>query len=153
MNKTDIYIQALLARGEGSGCVFWPFARNDAGYPVINRKGELTYVHRLICYKVHGEAPEGHETAHSCGNGHLGCVAPWHLSWKTYSDNQMDRIEHGTSNRGDQNGMSVLTEEDVREIKRLLETDTSSTEIAKMYDISKQTVSMIYHGKRWGWVK
>ena len=61
-------------------CLFWPFARNSAGYGHLEIEGRLTLAHRLICEAINGSAPdEKAEAAHLCGNGHLGCINWKHL--------------------------------------------------------------------------
>lgn len=76
------------------GCLIWPFARDGKGYGSLGKKG----AHRRMCEIVNGPAPTPkHHAAHSCGNGHLGCVHPRHVRWATCSENQMDRFLHGTA--------------------------------------------------------
>jgi hypothetical protein len=60
--------------------------------------GDTLYAHRLMCQLAHGDPPTpDHIAAHSCGRGHEGCVNPNHLSWKTYSENELDKRVHGTT--------------------------------------------------------
>lgn len=58
----------------------------------------MHYAHRFMCELINGEpSPEKPQAAHRCGNGHLGCVNPRHLSWSNQSDNHKDRRKHGTA--------------------------------------------------------
>jgi hypothetical protein len=77
----------------GDGCLIFPFSRNpQKGYGMFGNNGELLYAHRFMCELANGPPPtRKHQTLHSCGNGHGGCVHPQHLSWGTNSDNQRDR--------------------------------------------------------------
>ncbi len=86
-----------------------------------------------------GPRPEGHQAAHSCGRGHDGCFHPKHLSWKTISNNLMDRREHGTvrANPNGQNGL--LTEADVVEV-RALKGYISQYEIARMFGVGRAAI-------------
>lgn len=86
----------------GTDCRFWPFAHNDAGYGHLTIDGKRVYAHRLICEAINGPPDEGCYTAHSCGNGHLGCITPAHLRWATPKENTADAIRHGRVARGDQ---------------------------------------------------
>lgn len=83
---------------QGNDCLIFPFARNrQKGYGAFGYNGETLYAHRFMCELVHGPAPADRpQAAHSCGNGHRGCVTPKHLSWKTNAENQLDRRRHGT---------------------------------------------------------
>jgi hypothetical protein len=75
-------------------CLFWPYSRDNHGYAQISTGERPRRVHRLVCIEVHGKPPRKHEAAHTCGNGHLGCVNPLHLKWKTHADNQRDILVH-----------------------------------------------------------
>lgn len=80
------------------GCLTWPFCRNNHGYAVIRHRGRMRSAAYVLCERVNGIAPSGdHETAHSCGKGHLGCVNPHHLSWKTHAENMAEKATHGTN--------------------------------------------------------
>lgn len=132
----------------GDECLIFPFSKRAT----IQVDGISTPIGRWICKKVHGEPPTPeHQSAHSCGNGHMMCVTPSHLSWKTPAENQADRLVHGTSNRGSRHGLSKLTEVDVSRIVRLLEAGASQQSIADRNGISQTTVSQISRGERWGW--
>lgn len=132
-------------------CLIWPFARTN-GYGHLVVDGVDHRAHRLVCQLVHGDPPTPtDEAAHSCGKGHLGCVNPRHLSWKTRVENQGDRIYHGTSNRGSRHGLHKLTEADVLQIRRLLPS-VSQTEIARQFEVDPSTINNIKSGKNWGWL-
>lgn len=82
----------------GDDCLIWPFSRSQQrGYGWFFYKDQKFYAHRMMCELVNGPAPAGKpQASHSCGKGHLGCVHPGHLSWKSNSENQLDRRKHGT---------------------------------------------------------
>lgn len=136
----------------GEHCLAWPFGKSG-GYGRIYVDGKATYAHRVICEAVHGPAPEGrNDAAHSCGNGHLGCVNPAHLSWKTRAGNQADRLRHGTDLRGERHYAAKLTEAAVREI-RLLAPAHSINEIGRLYQVSPAAIHSIVNGENWGWLE
>lgn len=138
---------------EGEGCVTWPFAKNGVGYAQINtHAGRKLLVSRVVCERVHGPAPSlVHVAAHACGQGHKGCVAPWHLSWKTPAQNTADAVEHGTLVRGERQPTSKLTENDVRVIVQLLGTKSQSA-IARQFGVSQRAISKIATGATWAHV-
>ncbi len=128
---------------DGEECLIWPFWRDKFGY------GRS----RQMCEAAHGKPPTPeHQAAHSCGNGHLGCVNQRHLRWATRVDNQQEMVAHGNSNRGEKNPMTVLTELDVRKIRALSGT-TTHRQIAALFNIDQSTVSRISCGKTWGWLQ
>lgn len=139
-------------RGHSSpGCLEWPYARNSVGYGKVQVPGKSRQAHRFMCELAYGPAPTSrHEAAHSCGN--RGCVNPMHLRWATASENQMDRVAHGTSNRGAQHGMAKLSEDQARQIKRLAAAQPHQ-EIADGFGVSRKTVRDIATGRRWAWLE
>ena len=142
----------VLPYNDKDECLFWPFNKTSDGYGRIGIGGERVAVHRHVCEEVDGPPPtEKHEAAHSCGNGHLACVNPHHLSWKTRAENFADKLSHGTHNRGERNGYAKLTEEVVREIKAL-KGKMSQRDIARRFGASQQQVSKIQRGDSWSWL-
>jgi hypothetical protein len=137
----------------GQECLFWPFGRNSMGYATIHVDGKKQYVHRLACERIHGSPPsEKHEAAHCCGHGAKGCVNPWHLRWATSAENSADTLKHGTRNRGCRNGKAVLSENDVRAIRKMHGTETHN-EIARAFGVSQQHVTAIILRRKWGHVQ
>lgn len=140
---------------EGEECLIWPFHRGKDGYGRMHdpsRGSVLTTASRYILEQAAGPPPSPrHECAHSCGKGNLGCVNPKHLRWATPTENQGERVDHGTSNRGERQGRSKLTRADVLEIRKLINKE-SQTKIAARFGISQTTVNNIKSGKRWGWL-
>ena len=127
----------------GGGCLTWPFGRSN-GYGNLGVDGKQHYAHRLMCQLVHGPAPSpDHEAAHSCGRGQFGCVNPGHLSWKTKSENQHDRRQHGTGNAW--GGRGKLTDAQAAEI-RALQGTMLQREIAALYGVSRANISLIMTG-------
>jgi DNA invertase Pin-like site-specific DNA recombinase len=55
--------------------------------------------------------------------------------------------------RGSNNFNSKLTNTQVLEIRRLLKKGLGQIEIARMFGVSKQTISGIKTGDRWNWLK
>ena len=142
------FIDALEATGEG--CIKWPFSSNNAGYGQINiGLGKKSPVSRVVCERFNGPAPsDAHHAAHSCGKGHLGCVAPWHLAWKTPKENSADMILHGTRMSGQRNPRAKLTEDDVRYIRQASGL-VSHAEIARKLGVSQAAVSNAARGASW----
>ena len=93
------FFEEIILPYKGEDCIAWPYAKTPAGYGQIWWEGRLQVVSRLACTMIHGEPPSPNlDAAHSCGNGHLGCSNPNHLSWKTRAENVADMIMHGTEN-------------------------------------------------------
>ena len=147
------YFEEVVLAYDGDDCLLWPFWRAAGGYAYLRHDGRDQPVSRIACEAVHGPPPTpDHESAHSCGRGHLGCVTKRHLSWKTHAENMADMLVHGTSARGDRNGSVKLTESDVRQIREL-GGSMLQQEIAKAFGVSRQTVGDIIARKSWGWLR
>jgi hypothetical protein len=135
----------------GQGCLIWPFSGNSHGYGRVWNGGKMRLVSRIMCERRHGPPPsQAHDSAHLCGNGHLGCCHPGHLVWKTKSENQEDRIAHGTMIRGAAVRGAKLSESDVlaiRSAKHIPQKD-----LAAMYGVARSTLSQIMNHKRWSWL-
>lgn len=136
----------------GDDCLFWPFGRQSDGYGTVQFERRKHLAHRVVCEFAHGKPqPADAEAAHSCGNGHLGCVNPSHLSWKTRTGNMADKVVHGTHSRGTKAHNSRLTEQDVREI-RALAGKVPYRVLGERFGIAKNTARLVAIGKRWGWL-
>lgn len=137
---------------EGDDCLFWPFSRTAPGYAQININNRPRSVSREICKCIHGAPPLGkNEAAHSCGNGHLGCVNPAHMRWATKRENAHDRIAHGTANRGERCNFNKIDRDAVLAI-RALQGTKSQRAIAEQFGISAGHVSEILARKTWSWL-
>jgi len=146
------YFREVVIPYKGDECLIWPYSKGSGGYGQIGISGATHIVSRLVCVSAHGAPPtSGHEAAHSCGNGSLGCVNPHHMSWKTRAANQADRIEHGTSNRGERCGKAKLTEDNVRFI-RLMRRERTQLSLSRQFNVSLTAIRAIQAGRKWSWL-
>jgi len=137
------YFHEVVLPYDGDVCLAWPFART-VGYGVMQYQGAGHLVSRLVCEAFNGPPPTPkHEAAHSCGKGHLGCVARKHLRWATRAENKADEVLHGVHTRGARNGMAKLTALQAKQIRDLRGTMTPRA-IATRFGISRQGVSKIH---------
>jgi len=143
------YIEKDMVRIAGlktDDCVFWPYTRNSFGYAMHAGK----QAHREICRLAHGEPPDPKLLcAHSCGNGHLGCVNPSHLRWATQKENMQDAVHHGTVRRGENQKSAKLTEQQVREARRLSAAGRSNPQIGRLYGVSSTTIRDLVNRTTW----
>ena len=89
------------------------------------------------------------DAAHGpCNN--RGCYNPRHLSWKTRAENQADKLQDGTDNRGEKHNMAKLTEEQVLGIRSLYATGNYSyRELAAMFGCEKSNIGLIVRRNHW----
>lgn len=133
----------------GDDCLRWPFHIDSrVGRGRLGHNGKLCWAHRVMCELAHGHAPEGKpQAAHNCGNGHLGCVNPKHLEWKSNQENCQDKSLHGRSRN--KAGKRDLLPAEILEIK-FLKGKMAQTAIAERFGVSLSCVQYHLHGKeRW----
>lgn len=137
----------------GSGCVTWPYSKNNKGYAQINiGRGRKSLVSRILCERLNGPPPsDKHQAAHLCGKGHLSCVAPWHLAWKLPIENAADIDLHGNRAFGEGASWSVLDENGVR-LARSLCGQMSQREIASLLGVTQKAIGNAIRGISWGHV-
>jgi DNA invertase Pin-like site-specific DNA recombinase len=82
---------------------------------------------------------------HTCDNPR--CVNPDHLYVGTDLDNSRDAVERGRLAVGERNFNARLTEDQVREMRRL--SGLSYAEMARMYGVSRPTATRAYKGDTW----
>lgn len=134
----------------GDDCIFWPFTKSGSGASiqdvVTHRRVQVC---QILCEHFYGPKPTPrHESAHSCGNGHLACVTGRHLRWATRRENMQDKLIHGTSMKGEEHNMVKINEDDVMHI-RSLQGRVTHQEIADMFGLSRQHIGEILARKRW----
>lgn len=139
---------------EGDECLIWPYSLTKKGRARAIYQGKRIFAQRLMCMIRHGKPPTPeHETLHSCGKGHLGCMHPDHMKWGTHAENMAEMAEHGTSNHGEKNPFAKLTEPDVMKIKRLLLDGMSRKNISTLYPVSEAMIGSIDRGESWARVE
>lgn len=134
----------------GRECIFWPFNRNASGYGLTSLNGRQTLASRAMCMLAHGEPPtDRHEAAHSCGNGHLGCINPNCLRWATPEENEEDKALHNRVKKGSRHWKAAITEDDVRKI---MSDPRGSKLLSKEFGISDSQIRLIRRGGSWNHV-
>lgn len=133
-----------------SGCSIWMGGINDQGYGLIRDGKRQKRAHRVAWELANGPIPEGMVVLHNCDIP--SCVNPDHLSVGTQAENLKDMFAKHRgkipSVRGERQGSSKLTADDVREIRRLA-ASKSQPEIAAMFGIDRSNVSVIVLRKGW----
>lgn len=115
-------------------------------------RGRHRKVSRLVCATFHGPAPSPrHHAAHL--NGDSLDNRPQNLTWKAPAENEADKVLHGTSNRGERQGLSKLTTDRVREIRQLYRAGgIKQKELAERYGVAQPQISAIVNRKQWAWL-
>lgn len=134
----------------GDDCLIWPYSRSSKhGYAEIRREHFGSgMAHRSMCIAAHGPPPtKTHEAAHSCGKGNQGCVNPKHLSWKTPTENNKDKLKHGTQPWGEL--MWHTAKLTFEQAKRVKYGDEDAKLLAKEFGVTTETIYRIRRGDNW----
>lgn len=123
---------------------------NADGYLRVNltvatQKKRYVQVHRIVCEAFHGPAlAAGMHAAHA--NSVRNDNRKENLSWKTPAENNADKPAGLSINRGESNGRSILTAENVAEIR---EANGSLRDLAERFSVSQSHISGIRSGRAW----
>ena len=136
----------------GDDCLPWPFAKHPERGEATIQDRRTRQAARLMCILAHGAPPASDsQAAHECGKGHLGCVNPRHLSWKSPKENCWDKVRHGTQLRGSLVPQAKLTEVQVRAI-RAASGELRQFELAEAFGVHVQTIGDVLAGRSWSWL-
>lgn len=137
-------------------CWEWAAAQNTDGYGKLRVKGHNQYAHRLAWELEHGRpVPEGRCICHRCDNP--ACVNPAHLFLGTQADNLRDMAEKGRARgrvaKGSDIGNSKLTDDDVREIRKLAAVGHSQRQLAARFGVGRTQIGRIVRRESWTWLE
>ncbi len=141
--------------GPDGTCWEWIAANNGVGYGRFVLNGKLVYPHRYIYEQTNGPITINEIVMHICNNPK--CINPDHLKSGTQKDNQKYMSSCGRQVfqknpekiRGENNGMAILKESDIYEIRNLRKSGFLLKEIAVRYGVSLTKISQILNGKAW----
>jgi hypothetical protein len=142
-------------KDEQTGCWNWLGRKYGHGYGRFKANG-ITYMAHRYAWMMsnHSSIPRGFCICHGCDNP--ACVNPQHLFLGTVADNNADKQRKGRQAKGEQlahprargerNGNSRLTQEQVERIKS---DGRSQRKIAADYGVTQSAIWMIKNGKAW----
>lgn len=139
--------------GPISACWEWtgPIS-HKGGYAQVCIKKRMYTAHRLSWYFTRGVLPTGLIIRHICDNPK--CCNPIHLDIGTHLDNYKDMVSRGrrkvTRAKGERNCKAKLNETQVKEIRALYATGTTSTiKLAHKYNVTQGLISQIVLHRIW----
>jgi len=120
------------------------------GYALCSH-GKVKHVlaHRLIVETFIGPIPRDLCVNHRNGNKADNILS--NLEVATYSENMAHAVRELAymPPRGEQNGATVLTEDNVREIRKLYATGLMQLQIAERFGVSEANIGCIVRGETW----
>jgi hypothetical protein len=137
----------------GDGCWEWTRFINPWGYGQAWNGKRIEGAHRIAWRLVNGEIPDGLLVCHRCDNPK--CVRPGHLFLGTDADNYNDMARKGRRGaaRGEQCPTRKLSNDGVREIRRLAAAKQSVSSIARAFGVSRTVVQGVVARRCWAHVE
>lgn len=108
------------------------------------QKAKTKTIHSLVLSSFSRSRLPGEACRHLDGNKVNNCSS--NLQWGTYSENESDKILHGTDGRGERNPSSKLSEADVISIRN---SSLSRMALSKEYGVSYDMIWRIQTWKNW----
>ena len=130
-------------------CWNWLGSVNKDGYGRARFQGKLIYVHRLsLIYQEPNIDLDKKVVMHICDNPK--CCNPKHLLIGTHADNQTDKFKKQRQAKGEKNGQSLLTEEQVKEARNKYKPKLVTYKmLANEYGVCKDTMQKAIRGIYW----
>lgn len=122
---------------------------NGKGYLRVVIGHKRYFVHRLVAEKYVPNPFKKEQVNHKDGNKHNNCDS--NLEWTTNKENRLHAIENGLHLCGDRCSYAKLTSKDVMRI--LNDKEHNFTELGKMFNVNRKTISNIKNGKTWKQLK
>lgn len=116
---------------------------------VLYRKGKGTtlYVHALVLSAFKGKCPEGMECMHL--NNKRSCNQLVNLKYGTRPENNQQKVEHGTVQRGERAPSAKLTWEKVHQIRAEIAGGRSCASIARELGMHRGSIENIKNQVTW----
>lgn len=136
-------------------CWEWQGCPDDNGYGLASYKGKLSRAHIIAWFLTTGKYPQKF-LLHSCDNP--PCVNPNHLREGTHNDNMQDKVERNRQSKGETSGVNVLTENQVKEIRREYRPYPKGgghgkpgtiKSLARKYNVRRSTIRAIVTRQTW----
>jgi hypothetical protein len=137
------YFNSKLTQKNSNNCILWTGRKDRVGYGVLWDGKKNIKAHRFSWELVNGEIPKGVYCLHKCDI--RNCVNVDHLFLGT----QQDNIEDMIAKKRNVLGWIKLRPHEVVEIKRLIRQNFHDVDIAKKFNVHRDTIRSIRNGKNW----
>jgi hypothetical protein len=132
-------------------CWLWIACKCHGGYGQYFSRPKQVSAHRFSWMHFNGDIPIGLKVLHKCDV--RACVNPEHLFLGSSKDNSVDMVKKGRSARGERQGLSKLSSQDVADIRNQYSRGRSKSEfslygLAKRYGVSHAQISNIVNFKQ-----
>ena len=132
-----------------SGCLEWVGCKLSSGYGIVRIAGKNVRSHIIALERKLGrKIVSGMLACHSCNNP--SCCNPDHLREGTTQDNMNDKVFSDRQTKGESNGNSKLTVDQVIEIRNRKQNETITNEtLGEIYGVKKACIAKILRKEKW----
>lgn len=139
------------SRGAVAGKILRP-KKHSFGYVAYdlssNNCVKRETAHRLVAMAFIGPPPfNGAQAAHNDGNPRNNIAS--NIRWDTAVGNAADKKRHGTLLTGERHQNSKLTDEAVREIRRLRAEGVTYKKLSEIFGVAPSNIHAAANGKQW----
>lgn len=132
-------------------CWLFNGRKSRSGYGLIKFKGIQRPVHRFLYETFYGPIDKNLVCCHKCDV--RNCINPAHIFIGTREDNQKDMKEKGRAAKGSRNGMSKLTEDNIKNIFKLRKSGMMQKDIGKLFNVTQSHISLVLSNGTWKHLK
>lgn len=130
-----------------NGCWLWTGAVNQFGYAKLCVRDKMVNAGRISLF-LHGVTPEPNKVVcHKCDKPE--CVNPEHLFWGTYKDNTQDALRKNRMLKGEKNGHSKLSQQQVLDIRARISAGEVRARLAEEFGVWPAAITRIIKRTRW----
>lgn len=130
------------------GCWGWKGNIEKNGYARMSVRDIPARHGHVASYLINiGKIPDDLQVNHMCHN--RSCTNPDHLYLGTQKENMNDKIRANRQAKGEKNGNSKLTREQVIQIKKELEKNVPISLLCEIYKVSDTQIGNIKNKKQW----
>lgn len=152
LSKSLARFQSRFKQLSDDECWLWSGALfQNTGYGQFYYMESTVLAHRFAYLIKDPKFDQDLFVLHTCDNRR--CVNPGHLYLGNHDKNMEDMTDRDRQAKGEDNGDSVLTEEDVRTIFELSAKGHSQRAIGRMVNISQASVWNVLNKRNWTHVK
>lgn len=131
----------LAVKDDVAGCL-----NKTSGYWVANNN----FCHRIVYALVHGECPAVMTIDHLDKNKSNNSIE--NLELVTRNENSRRAHTGAKGKRGEDSSNAKVTKEDVLSMYVMFDQGLSNKQVGDLFDLHDRYVSLVRHGKRWGWL-
>lgn len=149
LDATARFVAKTAPAPDGSGCLLWTASFFNDGYGCFSVGRRTVRAHRWAYEQHHGVTLRTDQhVLHSCDTP--ACVLVAHLRVGSNADNMRDMVERRRQLYGERNTKAILTQAQVDQIRaRYARGTETQVALAKAFNVSQQTISVIVRGERW----